>query len=168
MRTRKITIPAILTITAIALTACGTQTKTDEPARKPAKTSHKPTASKDPAQQFLDWADNGGSESIDTIATDLGAVDKDSHPVDLAGLRESCSTLTADIEAAQGGDPMPDKAMAKRWDLALEHLANSATACTEGSISEDQASFDLMASEMDIGIKHLNAVNKHLDEVIAS
>ncbi|MFD8771392.1 hypothetical protein ACFRCQ_28255 [Cytobacillus firmus] len=164
MRTRTITIPAILTITAIALTACGTQTKTDEPAKKPAKTS----ASKDPAQQFLDWADNGGSESIDTIATDLGAVDKASHPVDLAGLRESCSTLTADIEAAQGGDPMPDKAMAKRWDLALTHLANSATACTEGSISEDQASFDLMASEMDIGIKHLNAVNKHLDEVIAS
>ncbi|MFB7713967.1 hypothetical protein [Streptomyces sp. NPDC056105] len=63
---------------------------------------------------------------------------------------------------------MPDTAMAKRWDLALEHLANSVTACTEGSISEDQASFDLMASEMDIGIKHLNAVNKHLDEVVAS
>ncbi|MCX5441347.1 hypothetical protein OHB53_08645 [Streptomyces sp. NBC_00056] len=168
MHTRTFTIPAILAITAIALTACGTQTESGDSAKKPGKNSASPTASKDPSQQFLDWADNGGSESIDTIATDLGAVDEDSHPVDLAGLRESCSTLTADIEAAQGGDPMPDKAMAKRWDLALKHLANSATACTEGSVSEDQTSFDLMASEMDIGIKHLNAVNKHLDELIAS
>lgn len=127
-----------------------------------------PAPSKDPAQRFVDWANNGGSDTLNTLSTDLSAVDADSDPIDFDGLRDSCSTLTADVEAAQDGEPMPDKATAKRWNLALEHLANSATACTEGAVSEDQASFDLMASEMDIGIKHLNAVNKHLDEVLAS
>lgn len=133
-----------------------------------AKTSAAPTPSKDQAQQFIDWADNGGSDTLDTIATDLHAVDLASDPTDFDGLRDSCSTLTADIEAAQGGPPMPHKATAKRWSLALEHLANSASACTNGAVSEDQDDFDLMASEMDIGIKHLNAVNKHLDELLAN
>ncbi|MGV9246737.1 hypothetical protein [Streptomyces sp. NPDC003710] len=126
------------------------------------------TASPDIAQQFADWRDGGGMKTLDTLSKDLSAVSKASDPVDLDGLRDSCSTLTADVEAAQDGDPLPDPATDKRWNLALEHLANSATACTTGAVGNDQASFDLMASEMDIGIKHLNAVNERLDEVLGS
>ncbi|WP_327324571.1 hypothetical protein OG735_20115 [Streptomyces sp. NBC_01210] len=160
MKSRIATTPTSLALIALALTACGSSTQPGA-GDKPAVTPSTPTT-KDPAQEFLDWADKGGSATLDAIATDLAAVDKASEPVDLAGLRESCSTLTADLEVAQKADPMPDPKTAQRWQLALEHLTASAAACTEGAISEDQAAFDLMASEMDIGIKHLAAVNKHL------
>ncbi|MGW4391722.1 hypothetical protein [Streptomyces sp. NPDC004685] len=48
-------------MTAITLTACGTQTEDGDRAKKPGKNSASPTASKDPSQQFLDLADNDGS-----------------------------------------------------------------------------------------------------------
>lgn len=161
MRYRTVTIPASLAVVALALTACGTsKPSADKPAATPSA-----SASKDVVQEFRDWANSGGSDSLDTIMTDLAAVDKASDPVDLKGLRKSCPTLTADLEAAKQGDPMPGKA-GQRWALALDHLAASAAACSEGAVSEDQAAFDLMASEMDIGISHLDAVNKHLDEVL--
>ncbi|MEU4087571.1 hypothetical protein [Streptomyces aureus] len=60
---------------------------------------------------------------------------------------------------------MPDDKLAARWRLALEHLGKSASACTVGAASEDQASFDLMAAEMAIGIKHLDAVSKRINEI---
>lgn len=160
---------AVLAIAAIAATgAVIANHDSGSASTAVAKTSAAPTPSKDEGQQFLDWANSGGSDTLDTLATDLHAVDLASDPTDFDGLRDSCSTLTADIEAAQDGPPMPHKATAKRWNLALEHLANSATACTQGAVSESQDDFDLMASEMDIGIKHLNAVNEHLDELLAS
>lgn len=129
-------------------------------------TSATPTPSPDITDQFIDWRDNGGNETLTTLSDDLSAVDKASDPVNLEGLRDACATLTADVETAQQGDPIPDDATNKSWDLALEHLANSASACTLGAVGNDQASFDLMASEMDIGIRHLNAVGKHLDKVL--
>ena len=139
---------------------------------KPAaiSTSTRPTSTPSPdiTQQFVDWRDSGGMDTLSTLSDDLSAVDKASHPVDFDGLRESCSTLTADVEAAQDGDPLPDKAIDKRWNLALEHLANSATACSQGAVGEDQASFDLMASEMDIGTKHLDAVLERVGKVLGS
>ncbi|MFJ6563160.1 hypothetical protein ACIQMV_25535 [Streptomyces sp. NPDC091412] len=55
----------------------------------------------------------------------------------------------------------------KRWSLAFEYPANSATACTLGAVSGDQACFDLMASEVEIGLKYLKAANKRLDGVLA-
>lgn len=114
---------------------------------------------------MIEWRDNGGSATLDTLTTDLAAVDKDSNPVDLAGLRDSCSTLTADLETARAGTPMPHPPTAQRWNLALDHLTASAKACTDGAVSGDQASFDLMASEMDIGIKHMAAVAKQIGEL---
>lgn len=98
----------------------------------------------------------------------LKQVDKDSDPVDLAALQTSCAQLTADIEAAAEEDPMPDETLAKRWKLALDHLGKSASACTVGAASEDQASFDLMAAEMSIGTDHLNAVVKRVGEITGS
>lgn len=115
---------------------------------------------------MADWRDGGGLDTLSPLTGDLKAVSKASDPVDPDGLRDSCSTLTADIETAQEGDPLPDTATNKRWSLALEHLGNSAIACTLGAVSGDQASFDLMASEVEIGVKHLNAVNKRLDEAL--
>lgn len=163
MRFRTATIPASLTVIALALTGCGTSKQ--PAASDKAATTPTASASKGIAQEFRDWNHSGGSDHIDTIMTDLAAVDKASDPVDLKGLRESCPTLTADLEAAMQADPMPGEA-GQRWALALKHLAASAAACSEGAVSEDQAAFDLMASEMDIGVSHLTAVNKHLDEVL--
>ncbi|MFH9677369.1 hypothetical protein ACH4L5_34555 [Streptomyces sp. NPDC017405] len=132
-------------------------------AKQPAPTATKTSAVPTLAKRMRTWSDAGGTETITTLAADLSQVADDSNPVDLAKLSDSCSTLTADIEAAQDEDPIPDPAANKRWSLALEHLGKSATACAIGAVSKDQVQFDLMASEMTIGIKHLNAVNKRLD-----
>ncbi|MGW3361036.1 hypothetical protein ACWDFL_37615 [Streptomyces bungoensis] len=139
----------------------------DSEAAKPTP-STKTSAAPSMADRMHDWSDKGGSATLTTLVADLKQVGDDSDPVDLDALRDSCSTLTADIEAAQQEDPVPDTATDKRWSLALEHLGNSATACTTGAVSGDQTQFDLMASEMDIGIKHLNAVNKRVDEIMGT
>ena len=60
---------------------------------------------------------------------------------------------------------MPDDKLAARWKLALDHLGKSASACTVGAASEDQASFDLMAAEMAIRNKHLDAVVTRINEI---
>ncbi|WP_234539426.1 hypothetical protein [Streptomyces shenzhenensis] len=122
----------------------------------------------DLAAKVRAWASAGGTDMLSTLAKSLSQVDKDSHPVDLAALQTSCAQLTADVEAAQGEAPMPDETLAKRWKLALDHLGKSASACTVGAASEDQASFDLMSAEMSIGNDHLNAVVKRINEITAS
>ena len=160
---------ALLAITALALTACGTrQAASDKPTSTPAPTTATASAtpSKSMTDQLIDWRDSGGSETLDTLVTDLGAVEKASDPIDLKGLLEACSTLTADLEIAQQQDPVPDEETNQSWALALEHLANSATACTAGAVSENQADFDLMASEMEIGVKHLEGVSESLDKFL--
>jgi hypothetical protein len=142
--------------------------KRDGNAAKPRPSATKTSTAPSMADRMHDWSDNGGNETLTTLVADLQQVGDDSDPIDLDGLRDSCSTLTADIEAAQEEDPVPDAATNKRWSLALEHLGNSATACTTGAVSGDQSQFDLMASEMDIGIKHLNAVDKRVDEIMGT
>lgn len=163
MNTRAVAT-AILTV-GLLLTACGTRTQPSTVGESSPTPPASVSPSKDALQQMIEWRDNGGSTTLATLMTDLAAVDEDSRPVDLAGLRDSCSTLTADLEAARGGTPMPHPATAQRWNLALDHLAASAKACTDGAVSGEQASFDLMASEMDIGIKHMEAVAKQIGEL---
>lgn len=170
-RTRAITIAsaaaAIVVIAGVGLAI--SINKSDDkgvPSTSSSAPDPTPSVSKDIAQEIADWRDNGGSDTLSTLVSDLTAVGKASDPVDLDGLRDSCSTLTADIESAQEGNPIPDAATNKRWSLALEHLGNSASACTRGAVSGDQDSFDLMASEMEIGTKHLKAVNKSLGEAL--
>ncbi|MEU7435098.1 hypothetical protein AB0B07_30330 [Streptomyces sioyaensis] len=157
-------LPALCVLVgALLLTGCGKEaTPTSEPTHSPTASA---SATLSPAEKFKEWADTGGSETVNTVGKDLSAVDKDSHPADLEALKDSCAQLTADLEVAQGGDAMPDGAMASRWGLALKHLKASAAACTEGANGEDQASFDTMAAEMSIGTKHLSAVVKRLSEV---
>ncbi|MGW7261604.1 hypothetical protein [Streptomyces sp. NPDC054834] len=138
----------------------------DDLAVKTTPEAAKTSASPSLAEQMHAWGSKGGSETLTTLVDDLSKVGDDSDLADLDGLRDSCSTLTADIEAAQEEDQVPDPATNKRWKLALKHLGNSATACSTGAVSGDQTQFDLMASEMDIGIKHLNAVNKRVDEIM--
>ena len=157
-------IVAIAGIATAGLLISNNKHNADKPQPKAATTSAAPSM----ADRLHDWSDNGGNDTLTTLSKDLGKVADDSDPIDLDDLRDSCSTLTADIEAAQQDDPLPDPATNKRWNLALKHLGNSATACSTGAVSGDQTQFDLMASEMDIGIKHLNAVNKRLDEVMGT
>ncbi|MER5467206.1 hypothetical protein [Streptomyces sp. NPDC002685] len=146
----------------LALTGCGGTSATP---KQPATTSASASPSTAPADKMLAWADAGGFDTLDTLMKSLGQVDKDSDPVDLAALQTSCAQLTADVEAAAEEDPMPDETLANRWKLALDHLGKSASACTVGAASEDQASFDLMDAEMSIGNKHLNAVVKRINEI---
>lgn len=159
MHTRTV---ALVTLAAsLLLTGCGTQTKpptTDKPV-----VTASPTP--DTLQQMVEWRDSGGSATLHTLLTDLAAVDKHSRPPNLTALRDSCATLTADLEAARASTPMPHPPTAQRWNLALDHLTASAKACTDGAVSGDQASFDLMASEMDIGVKHMEATAKQIDEL---
>ena len=162
MHARTITI---LTIAALTLTACGTRTDTSTKTEPSTKASS-PSPSPDITDLFIDWRDGGGSETLTTLVDDLSDVGEASDPFDIDALGDACSSLTADVETAQLGDPIPDKGTQKNWNLALAHFAKSATACTTGAYSEDQTQFDLMASEMEIGIKHLNAVNKQLDEIL--
>lgn len=150
--------------TVLLLTGCGSATTTPE---KAVRTTASASPSADPAAELLAWADAGGSDTLSTLSASLGQVDKDSHPADVVALQDSCAKLTADVEAALGEDPMPDEAMARRWNLALDHLGKSASACTVGAASDDQASFDLMAAEMSIGNEHLNAVVKQINELTA-
>jgi hypothetical protein len=161
MHTRTATI---LTIAALTLTACGSQAGSTKAEPTPTPTSASP--SPDITDQLIAWRDGGGSETLQKLVDNLTAVDEASDPIDFDGLREACSTLTADIETAQLGAPIPDEDTNNSWNLALDHLAKSATACTNGAVSESQDDFDLMASEMDIGIKHLDAVNKNIDEAL--
>ncbi|MEU0433710.1 hypothetical protein ABZ153_19120 [Streptomyces sp. NPDC006290] len=146
----------------LLLTGCGATRATPE---QPATTSASASPSTDPAAKVRAWADAGGFDSLDTLSTSLGQVEKDSDPVDLTALQTSCAQLTADVEAIAQEDPMPDEKLAARWKLALDHLGKSASACTVGAASEDQASFDLMAAEMSIGTKHLDAVVKRITEI---
>src|SRR5438132_13712552 len=96
----------------LVLTGCGGATTTPE---QPATTSAAASPNADPAAKVRAWADAGGTDTLGTLAKSLGKVDKDSHPVDLAALQTSCAQLTADVEAAQGEDPMPAEKLAKRW-----------------------------------------------------
>ncbi|WP_326648366.1 hypothetical protein [Streptomyces sp. NBC_01750] len=166
MNTR--TTVAVAAVLFISLAGCGTaESKTPGEAETPTVGAAS-TPSLSAVDQLRNWRDTGGSDQLSTITADLTAVNKDSHPVNLPGLRKSCPRMTADLEAAQKGDPMPDKTLATRWSLALEHLAASAAACAQGANSEDQASFDTMAAEMSIGTEHLVAVNDRLTEIIGS
>ena len=151
-------------IAAGVIVSSNSNTGEAEPAATTATEAASPTP--DITDQLAQWRDNGGGETLQTLIDDLTAVQKASDPTDFAALREACSTLTANIETAQLGDPVPDEDTNNSWNLALDHLAKSATACTNGAISENQDDFDLSASEMDIGIKHLNAVNENLDKAL--
>lgn len=147
----------------LMLTGCGGTSTAPE---KPARTSK--SASTDPMAELRAWADAGGNDTLKALMKSLGQVAKDSDPVDLPALQTSCAQLTADVEAATEEAPMPDAKLAKRWKLALDHLGKSASACTVGAASEDQASFDLMSAEMSIGTAHLNAVVKRIGEITGS
>ncbi|MFF4534639.1 hypothetical protein [Streptomyces aureus] len=149
---------------AVLLTGCGGTSAAPEQSAAPS-TSAPASPTTDTATRVRAWADAGGFDTLGTLAKSLGQVDKDSDPVDLAALQTSCAQLTADVEAAAEEDPMPDDKLAARWRLALEHLGKSASACTVGAASEDQSSFDLMAAEIAIGIKHLDAVSKRINEI---
>jgi hypothetical protein len=166
MNTR--TTAAVAAVLFITLAACGTTQSGTANEGKTPTTEAVTTPSLSTVDQIRNWRDAGGSAQLSTITADLTAVDKDSHPVNLPGLKKSCARMTANLEAAQKADPMPDKTLAARWSLALEHLAASAAACTQGANSEDQAAFDTMAAEMAIGTEHLTAVNDRLTEIIGS
>ncbi|MCX5008551.1 hypothetical protein OHB05_39030 [Streptomyces sp. NBC_00638] len=166
MRTK----PAVAT-TAVVLTfllvGCGGTSAVPEQLATPS-TSAAASPTVDTATKVRAWADAGGFDSLDTLVKSLGQVEKDSDPVDLAALQTSCAQLTADVEAIAEEDPMPDDKLAARWKLALDHLGKSASACTVGAASGDQASFDLMAAEMSIGNEHLDAVAKQITEIAES
>ncbi|MEW2083502.1 hypothetical protein [Streptomyces sp. NPDC005283] len=166
MNTR--TTVAAAAVLCISLAGCGTAENSTPGETETPTAEAVSTPSLSTVDQLRNWKDAGGSAQLSTITADLRAVDKDSHPVNLPGLKKSCPRMTADLEAAQKGDPMPDKTLATRWSLALEHLAASAAACAQGANSEDQAAFDTMSAEMAIGTEHLVAVNDRLTEIIGS
>lgn len=158
---------AIATLTAalaLFVTGCGGQGGAKaEPSPSASSATASPTP--DVVDRLIMWRDSGGSETLDTFLQDLAAVDKASDPVDLDGLRDACADLAAHVETAQLEDPIPDETANNSWKLALEHFAASATACTNGAVSGSQDDFDLMASEMDIGIRHMTAVSERLGEL---
>lgn len=164
MHARITTITTLTAALALALTGCGGQ---DNTKAKPTPSTSSETASPTPdvVDQIIEWRDGGGSETLDTFLKDLTAVDKASDPVDLDGLRNACADLAAHTETAQLEDPIPDKTANNSWKLALEHFAASATACTNGAVSDSQDDFDLMASEMDIGIRHMTALSDRIGEL---
>lgn len=149
---------------ALALAGCGGQ---DDTKAKPAPSTSSEPASPTPdvVDQLIEWRDGGGSETLDTFLKDLTVVDKASDPVDLDVLRDACADLAAHVETAQLEDPIPDETANNSWKLTLEHLAASATACSNGAVSDSQDDFDLMASEMDIGIRHMAAVSDRIGEL---
>lgn len=158
------TVTTTLAVAALALTGCGSQDNTK--AKPTPSASSKPASpTPDVVDQIIEWRDSGGSETLDTFIQDLTAVDKASEPVDLDGLRDACADLAAHVETAQLEDPIPDETANNSWKLALEHFAESATACTNGAVSDSQDDFDLMASEMDIGIRHMTAVSDRIGEL---
>ncbi|MFF3409513.1 hypothetical protein ACFYW8_25560 [Streptomyces sp. NPDC002742] len=164
MRTK----PAIAT-TAVALSflfaGCGGGISAAPEQAATPSTSASARPSTGTATKVHAWAEAGGFDSLDTLTKSLRQVEKDSDPVNLAALQTSCAQLTADVEAIAQEDPMPDDKLAARWKLALDHLGKSASACTVGANSEDQASFDLMAAEMSIGNEHLDAVATRINEI---
>lgn len=165
MNTR-ITLAATLAAACLTLTGCGGEQAADAKTTPTASATPTASPSKNVTDQIIDWRDNGGGTTLSTLVTDLGAVDEASDPIDLPALLDACSTLTADLEVAQQGDPIPDEETNRSWSLALEHLTASASACTTGAAGDDQASFDLMAAEMEIGIKHLDTVSTSLDKFL--
>ncbi|MFJ4836333.1 hypothetical protein ACIP79_41550 [Streptomyces sp. NPDC088747] len=159
---RPIVIAAALSIAAtIGLAGCGGQ---DNVKAKPSVRSEPASPTPDVVDQLVEWRDSGGSETLDTFLEYLSAVDKASDPVDLGGLRDACADLAAHVETAELEDPIPDETANNSWKLALGHFAASATACTNGAVSDSQDDFDLMASEMDIGIRHMTAVSDRIGE----
>lgn len=162
MHARITTIATLTAALALSLTGCGSQGDTKAKAA-PSSESASPTP--DAVDQLIEWRDGGGSETLDTFLQDLAVVDEASDPVDLGGLRDACADLTAHVETAQLEDPIPDETANNSWKLALEHFAASATACTNGAVSDSQDDFDLMASEMDIGIRHMTAVGDRIGEL---
>lgn len=155
---------ALLATACLALAGCGSEAST-KAKPTPAASSESASPTPDVADQMIEWRDSGGSETLDTFLKDLTAVDNASHPVDLAGLREACADLAAHVETAQVDDPIPDETANNSWKLALKHFAASATACSNGAVSDSQDDFDLMASEMDIGIRHLSAVSDRIGDL---
>ncbi|MEV6016778.1 MULTISPECIES: hypothetical protein [unclassified Streptomyces] len=167
MRT-KLAIATTTVALSLLLAACGGGTSAAPHQWATPSTSTSASPSTDTATKVRAWADAGGFDSLNTLAKSLGQVEKDSDPVDLAALQTSCAQLTADVEGIAQEDPMPDEKLAARWKLALDHLGKSASACTVGANSEDQASFDLMAAEMSIGTDHLDAVAKRVNQIARS
>lgn len=164
MHARITTIATLTAALALSLTGCGGQ---GDVKAKPTPTPSSEAASSTPdvVDQLVEWRDGGGSETLDTFVKDLTVVDEASDPVDLDRLRDGCADLAAHVETAQLEDPIPDKTANNSWRLALEHLAASATACSNGAVSDSQDDFDLMASEMDIGIRHMTSVSDRIGEL---
>lgn len=161
---RHAAITVLFTAACLAVAGCGGETDT-KAKPTPAASSEFASATPGVTDQLIEWRDSGGSETLDTLSRDLAAVDNASHPVDLVGLRESCADLAAHVETAELQDPIPDETANNSWKLALKHFAASATACSNGAVSDSQDDFDLMASEMDIGIRHLTAVSDRINEL---
>ncbi|GAA3852288.1 hypothetical protein GCM10023084_03120 [Streptomyces lacrimifluminis] len=162
MHARIATIATLTAALALSLAGCGGQ---DDVKARPAPSSAAASPTPDVADQLIEWRDGGGSETLNTFLKDLTVVDEASDPVDLDGLRDACADLAAHVETAQLEDPIPDETANNSWKLALEHLAASATACSNGAVSDSQDDFDLMASEMDIGIRHMTAVSDRIGEL---
>ncbi|MFI6334146.1 hypothetical protein [Streptomyces sp. NPDC050535] len=162
MHARIVTITTLTAALALCLAGCGDQANVKA---KPSVHSESASPTPDVVDQLIEWRDSGGSETLDTFLEDLSAVDKASDPVDLGGLRDACADLAAHVETAELEDPIPDETANNSWKLALGHFAASATACTNGAVSDSQDDFDLMASEMDIGIRHMTAVSDRLGEI---
>jgi predicted small secreted protein len=162
---RTIAITTLTTALALSLAGCGGQDGREAGAAPSVSSTAPASPTPDVVDQMIEWRDSGGSETLDTFLKDLTAVDKASHPVDLDGLRDACADLAAHVETAQLEDPIPDETANNSWKLTLKHFAASATACSNGAVSDSQDDFDLMASEMDIGIRHMTAVSDRLSEL---
>lgn len=124
-----------------------------------------PSTSLNPADGVRAWASGGGSAFLTDLGSDLTKVQSDYDKTDMTALVTSCAKLTSDIETAQAGSTIPDKAASTEWSLALTHLQKAAQDCTDGASSGDQASFDQMTAEMSIGINHFDSFNKRLTAI---
>ncbi|MFC5907687.1 hypothetical protein [Streptacidiphilus monticola] len=147
-----------------------TKVITTSPNPKP--TAPKPTPTKaDPnlalKRAITSWWNGGGSDKASAIETDFNSITTDSGNQDVNGLDNDCSSLSADVTAAQEYRPIPDKAAQSHWRKALNLYASAASDCLIGIAGNDASLIVKSSREIGAGVAQLNQTTARITEIAA-
>lgn len=112
-----------------------------------------------------DWWVGGGQDHLTTVSRDATSVGDDASAGDLVSMGNDCTTLLTDVQAAQVYDPIPDPVTHTHWSKALDHFAQAAADCADGTTDSDDALIARSKKEMRAGNAELSVTTDRVNSL---
>lgn len=113
-----------------------------------------------PNELFQDWLGSGGLAILQSLSTDLTAVQTDSTNLDTTSLETDSVTLKADVDKAQLFKPIPVPAAQAEYAASLSDLADAAQDYITGTANTDGSYIEMAGTSLDDGTSHLKVVTQ--------